>query len=48
MVYLEEPLVEVLARPEWSAKRKLIEHRIRPADWTVMKNVVHVLKVAIV
>ena len=46
MVYLKDRgLQEVLAMPEWSQKETLASNKLRAADWTVMANVVTVLKV---
>ena len=46
MVYLKDHgLQDVLAMPEWVQKDNLANNKLRTADWTVMANVVSVLKV---
>ena len=46
MVYLKDRgLQDVLAMPEWAQKESIARNKLRAADWTVMANVVSVLKV---
>ena len=46
MIYLKDRgLQDVLAMPEWVQKDNLANNKLRTADWTVMANVVSVLKV---
>ena len=46
MVYLKDRgLQDVLAMPEWAQKETIASNKLRAADWTVMANVLTVLKV---